>query len=269
MKIHDPSPSELTVTFLQTFTLMEDQEKVAKIEDADVILSTDIQEVRSLYRPDKFFALIAPRIRDINKNQPDNVFILDAAHLFEHANGVSGLQEAFVKWTSRKKEVRRPAVDMPRDIVKFKRGYAVLIVDDNRDNLALAMHVLPGQQMAPVERVEDAVRLLRLEGRTFNAVLTDMHMRPDRLYGSLNLDSYGVSETIPYGFAVILEATKRGIPVAVVTDANHHADWVSAMFDSIKEANVNGQRVIFCNDLGKRWDFALKRLLEPDDRSGT
>jgi len=101
-----------------------------------------------------------------------------------------------------------------------------------------------------------------MKGKTFDAVLTDMHMRPDKTYGSLNLDAYGVKETIPYGFAMMLEATTRGIPVAVVTDGNHHQDWVSAMFDDIKDATVNGQKVLFFNNIGKRWDKALKCLME-------
>jgi molybdopterin-guanine dinucleotide biosynthesis protein len=70
-----------------------------------------------------------------------------------------------------------------------------------------------------------------------------------------------LDDEVPAGISIMFEATKRGIPVAIVTDSNHHLDWFSSMFDSWQTAEVNGQKVIF-NNRGKQWDHALKALLE-------
>ena len=240
-----------------------EQEVVDEASKADVVLAASMAELRNLHSEDKFFFLLATDFGNMRKEQPRNVFILDGEKLFSDEHGVAAAKRSFERWSEERSRENEPyPIEVPKDIVKFSRGYAVLIVDDSQANLTLAMQVLPGQQIALVTSVGDALRLLRLKGKTFNAVLTDMHMPPDAFYGSLNLDSYGIKETVPCGFAIMLEATQRGIPVAVVTDANHHQDWVSAMFDHIREATVNGQKVLFFNNIGKRWDRALQCLLE-------
>jgi hypothetical protein len=50
-----------------------------------------------------------------------------------------------------------------------------------------------------------------------------------------------------------------------VTDAGHHGDWVSALFDDSdlrKLQEVNGQPVLLINYMGKDWNKALKAINE-------
>lgn len=246
------------------FRFSEDQSEVDNVAKADVILTTSLNELRRLYCEDKFFGMLATEYKEIPKKQPKNVFVLDGGDLIHGENGAVAFKRAYDNWVNRAKEAQPATASFNiTDIEKFDHSYAVLIVDDSKENLAIAMHVLVGQQICPVQSLEDALKLLRLEGKTFDVVLTDMHMPPDKTYQSLSVDYYyGIGETVPYGFAVMLEATQRGIPVAIVTDANHHKDWVSAMFDHMHRATVNGQKVLFLNNIGKRWDTALKMLLE-------
>jgi CheY-like chemotaxis protein len=272
MKIHVPNHNALTRALLQTIKMFENQEEVKQLAEADIVLTTNLDELRKIHQDDKFFGLIATRYDGVRKDQPENVFVLDGADLIHGENGASAFKKAFEVWhsttetgSSDERDAQKEASTVS-NLATLSRSYSVLIIDDSEENLSLAIRLLPGQQICPVRKVEEAVRLLRMEGKTFDVVLTDMHMPPDKTYGSLNLDTYGIKETVPYGFAMVLEATKRGIPVAVVTDANHHQDWVSAMFDHIKEATVNGQKVLFCNHLGKRWDRALELLMEPKDK---
>lgn len=263
MKIHIPTPNSLTNAFTQTFRLFDDQSEVGSLNEADVVLTTSLDELRRIHRDDKFFGLFAHRFSDVCKRQPENVYILDATNLMNGEHGAVAFKRAIEKWQAKDKAVSARRSEEVGPVAELSRSYTVLIVDDSHENLELAMRVLPGQQICPVSSMEQAVRLLRMEGKTFDAVLTDMHMPPDKTYRSLNLDIYGIKETVPYGFAMMLEATRRGIPVAIVTDANYHMDWVSAMFSNIKDATVNGQKVLFLNNIGKRWDIALKRLMEP------
>lgn len=255
----------MSKAFLQVVGLTYD--KLVGVNDqksADIVLLEGEDDLRTLYNEKQIFCVLQTSRQRFAQNQPENVCILDTLKLFEGDSGIALLLAQIDKYMASKTESATPKVEIPRfsNIATFKKSYTVLIVDDSGANLSLALTLLAGQQILPVTCVEDAVRYLRMEGKTFDAVLTDMHMKPDKTYGSLNLNTYGIKETIPFGFAIMLEATARGIPVAVVTDANHHHDWVSAMFDHIKSSTVNGQKVLFFNNIGKRWDKALKCLME-------
>lgn len=268
MKIYTLNPNPLTRAFLQVVRLAHDQTETPSIEEADIVLTTDMVSLRKEYRPDKFFGFIAVRDFDCEKakSQPKNVFVMSGENLLgEHENGVVAFKRAFDGWqgTASLKAEAATGKSVPTDIAVLSRSYFVLVVDDMKENLALAMTRLVGQKLILVQGPEEAMRYLNLKGEMPDAVLTDMQMRPDKLYGALNLDQYSVIETIHSGFSVMFEATKRGIPVAIVTDGNHHQDWASAMFDHIKEAEVNGRKVLFFNNIGKRWDWALKALVEP------
>lgn len=268
MKFFAFKPSSLTRAFLMVFGFTPDQKEVKSLEEADVCLVTNSGDLRKAYRPDKFFGFIPIHEfeKENSKKQPDNVFVLNGNNLFhDEQNGAGAFKRAFDAWqetiSSKKSDQPDSAVS---NLAALSKSYFVLVVDDTVANLEIAMARLVGQQIILAQGPEEALRYLRLEGRMPDAVLTDLKMRPDKAYGSLSLDVYGVTETVHSGFAVMLEATKRGIPVAIVTDGNHHQDWASAMFDHIKEVEVNGQKVLFFNDIGKRWDYALKALVETE-----
>jgi|GEM_PF-880786 len=271
MKLFVPNPSPITIALTAVLGLIKDSMVVTSVEDADYVLVTTSEDLREHYRADKFFGF-APCInieRDLAKKQPENVFVMNpsASLLTDHPHSGLSFCLALEKWMSEKAVTRATQAQQPiqeeeKNLAKFTRAYTVLVIDDTPANLNKAIVRLLGHQLLLVKSPEDAMRLLNLGGKMPDAVLTDMQMPPDKVYGSLNLDVYGVTEKIHSGFAMMLEATKRGIPVAIVTDGNHHQDWASAMFDHIKEATVNGQPVKFYNDIGKNWDWALKELMD-------
>ena len=255
---HKPGPLSkafLQVVGLTNATLVE----VADQKSADLILLTGLDDLRALYTPTQFFCVLLIRKYEIAANQPANVCFINPYEPFL-ADGSLEKMAVMIE----KHMVAKPALDVATpeftDIVRCAKCYSVLVIDDTEANLRIAKAVLVGHTVVTANRLQQAVGLMN--SQQFDTVLTDMEMLPDKLYQSLSLDHYGVTETVPYGFAAILEATERGIPVAVVTDGNHHAGWVSAMFDTKKGATVNGQKVLFMNDIGKRWDMALKRLME-------
>ncbi len=264
MKIYVPNPSPVTKAFLAVCQLTLEQAEVESVEDADLVFVATVDDLYKQYRPDKFFGFIVAQnfAREQSKKQPNNVFVLDALHwLGEHTNSVFAFARAFEAWNP-PKQIQQ--VDEPTgNITALSRSYFVLVVDDTRVNLETATRRLVGQQLILTTGPEEAMRYLNMPGRKPDAVLTDLQMRPDKTYGALNIDQYGVAETVHSGFALMFEATARGIPVAIVTDGNHHLDWASAMFDRMKSATVNGQKVLFFNNIQKRWDEALKALLEP------
>ena len=152
---------------------------------------------------------------------------------------------------------------MPTDIVSTLKDYRVLVIDDNEDNLALARHLLqPQHQLVTACGFEQGMKAL--ENGEFDAVLSDMEMPANKRYPSLSFSSTRLGEDYGYGFFSVFEVTSRGLPIAVVTAGNHHSSWISAGLDTLKKAVVNGQKVLFYNSIGKRWDIALKALMEPE-----
>jgi CheY-like chemotaxis protein len=271
IKLYVPNPNSITTALTMVLDPIKNSVAVSSIEDADYVLVTTSEDLREHHRADKFFGF-APWTnidRELAKKQPENVFVMNpsASLLTEHPHSGLSFCRALETWMSEKAVTRAAQAQQPiqeeeKNLADFTRAYMVLVIDDTEENLQKAITRLPGHQLLLAKSPEDAMRLLNLGGKMPDAVLTDMQMPPDKTYGSLNLDVYGVTEKIHSGFAMMLEATKRGIPVAIVTDGNHHHDWASAMFDHIKEATVNGRLVLFYNSIGKNWDLALKELMD-------
>lgn len=258
MKIKFLQDNALIRAFRAVFTI-DGQKIVEDIKDANLIISSGIDSLtRAAYAAsDAFFAII--EVGPIPDNQPENVFVMDGSSLIAGGRNVVTMIERYNAW-SKLPRSKKILEDVPADkIVKFNDGYKVLIVDDKKENLNRAIHLLPGQQILPVNSFEMAMNMMK--GGGFDAVLTDLYMPPDKGYSTINLDKYPLGATEPVGMSIVFEATRLGIPVAVVTDANHHYSWFTAMFGTISEVNVNGHKVVFRNDSNKRWDLALAALV--------
>lgn len=265
IKVYTPVTTPITQALIGILTgFKEGVGATENADDADIVLVTSFEELRKAYNRNHAFILVSHDPLNHDVRQPDNVFVAKCA-----GPGVSNaLHTTFealnnaLRWKSNAKPQAVKQFAMPTILPGFSKSWRVLVIDDTSTNLERAMQLLVGQQIVLAKGPEEAMRYLNLKGETFDAVLTDLNMLPDRAYPALNLDRYGVGETIPNGFAIVFEATARGIPVAVVTDGNHHQDWTVAMFSRVTGATVNGQKVLFRNDPHKRWDTALHALLE-------
>lgn len=155
-----------------------------------------------------------------------------------------------------------PVIAVPDDVEHFSRSYRVLVVDDTPEHLELAQAVLAGHEITTAHGFEEGMRLLKGDG--YDAVLTDLKMPENGHYKALAPQNIRPDVFREYGFLMAFEATLLRIPVAIVTDGNHHHDWTSAAFDRFHDIrmNMNGRDVLFFNDIGKRWDKALKALVE-------
>ncbi len=265
MSIFVHKPNSLTIALLESVSPARFQlEQIESQVSADIVLVRGLSDLRGIYNPTQIFlVMLTGNELDRAPKQPENVCMFDVLDIFDQTRGIAKLTalcEAREKLQAEPVAVMAVA-EKPSNIAVFSKRYAVLVIDDNEENRGLGRVLLEGHDVVTVNRLQVGVQEMDL--RHFDAVLTDMDMLPDKLYPSLNLDRYGVTETVSYGFAAIIEATERGIPVAVVTDGNHHLGWVSAMFDHKKGMTANGQKVLFFNDIGKRWDWALKALMEP------
>lgn len=137
----------------------------------------------------------------------------------------------------------------------------ILVVDDKRENLQSAYKQLSQDyHLILAEGYGEAIETLKKQ--RVDAVLTDCQM-PLRSLGSTALSgtSHDVTAQGHVGIFLMLWATAQGIPVAMLTDANHHSDWVVALMETLpKEQTMNGQKILFFNN--KEWDVAIKELLD-------
>lgn len=262
MKIHcaTSGPSACVYRALtQVIQLTDDQwEEVSTVDEADItFVINDRNTLMSIYREDKVFAFFS---MEKQSGLPENVILL-ALDLRGNIDALLAAKAAVEKMQAKPKAELTPAPEVPKDLVETTGTYKVLVIDDLLENLEFARAVLDGRH--EVTLAHGFVEGMRVIGeKKFDAVLCDMHMPPNKHYPSYNMDNAPIGSTLPYGFFSVFEVTAKGMPIVIVTDGNHHSDWVSAGLDHLKEATVNGQKVRFFNNLGKRWDKALKSLME-------
>lgn len=267
INVYQHKPDCLSRAIIQVAGLFEEVSGEGASETADVVLVQDRQDINSIYNHHQLFGLIITDRHASTGNLPENVFAITP----ELVNKATGLI-AFIDWVKRAMELKSQSSQPVKahqganidGIPEFRNKYRVLVLDDKHENLDLAQVLLERNcgHHCSVARYFGAA-MMSIKSGEFDAILTDMQMPVDRHYSSMSPDAINPAQEVPYGFAMIFEATLCGLPVAVVTDGNHHQDWVSAMFDHIHEATVNGQKVLFINSIGKRWDKALKALMEP------
>jgi CheY-like chemotaxis protein len=272
LKIHVRSPSQESGTFLQLLDLRDNDrlDEIADVSQADIVFLADISELRQAYNAGQlFFVLWTDEQSPIPDFQPENVCYVDARSLVGGTASVPDFAAVIERHKHRLTRKEQPVegriLEFP-DVPAFDRAYSVMVVDPGETSQTLARQVLEGQrEIAFAVNAEIAVSMVEqgvASGRKYDAVLVNMHLPPDKLDPSLDLGRYGLTETVPYGFALALIIAKLGVPVAVLSDADPHQDWASAMIGQLHSLNVNGQKVCFMSGIGMRWDIALKELME-------
>lgn len=268
MKIYCDTPrNPLFLAMIQVFSLFGNNNSWEVVEDKTLAEATfvigDFQVLFDIYTKDGVY-VYADTGRNMGKiSLPDNVVLIDLLSEFgDKIWAMQCLKRLVEKTRAKKPEIKKP-VEMPTDIVNTLNSYRVLVIDDNEENLALARHLLqPQHQLVTACGFEQGMKAL--DKGEFDAVLSDMEMPANKRYPSLSFSSTHLGEDYGYGFFSVFEVTARGLPIAVVTAGNHHSSWISAGLDTLKKAVVNGQKVLFYNSIGKRWDVALKALMEPE-----
>lgn len=142
------------------------------------------------------------------------------------------------------------------------QGLTILVIDDTPENLEGALALLGEQHHVMLAQGFAQGREL-IEARPWDVVLTDLHMPlGSEAKTALSSDAIKIGETVPCGMFLVFRATQLGAKVAVVTDANHHQDWTSALFDTLRQQQeINGRTVLFINHMGKEWNNALDALM--------
>ena len=231
-----------------------------------IFVFDDMRELYKSYTEEDVFVYYAiSNFNDLSLINKKNVLVIKASMPLSEQVPlfVSDLFPLVEEANTRKSQPKKPLV-VPTDLVKTKGRYKVLVIDDKPENLELAKLLL-GEHHDLV--VADGLKsgMKEFGNAKFDAVLTDMEMRPDNFYPSYSVTSQPLGQLELFGWAVANEVTKSGVPVAIVTEGNHHTSWTVAMFNAVKKMEMNGQTVLLFANIGKRWNEALKKLMEPDN----
>lgn len=224
----------------------------------------DMRELYKSYTEEGVFVYYAiNRFEDTSLINKKNVLVIKASMpLTEQVPLFVSELFPLVEAARAKKALPKEEVALPANLVKTKGHYRVLVIDDKPENLELAKLLLAGHQVVTADGLKSGMK--EFNDAKFDAVLTDMEMRPDNFYPSYSVTSQPLGHHDLFGWAVAAEVTKQGVPVAIVTEGNHHISWPVAMFNSMKKMEMNGQTVLLFGNIGKQWDVALKELMEPE-----
>lgn len=246
-----------TTTNICTFTKQQD--------DAHVVVVADKAQLMEVYNREQTFVVYSSYAV---VGLPENARWVSIVQGFGELLKI--LYEANEKGGIPKKEAdesffpRRDA-EMP--------ATCILVVDDSAENRARAKEQLVDSplpynyELRIVGTYADAMRFIGEED--WDVVLTDLYLPVSTFHKSLSVERIQVGQLVPYGFLIAFEAARKGASVvAVVTDANHHQDCLSAAFDDFREPfefevlSENGQecKIQFFNHIGKNWKAALDAL---------
>ena len=219
-------------------------------EMADLILVDSKRQLMAMYRDEKMFVVLTKSgwLDGLPKN----------AVGMRGTQAVGPLVSMCMEFEAKRKARSKGKTD--ESDIEYTGEYDLLVVDDKLENRRMAVRVLAPYAcaMTVVESYGEAMRRLE-QSHSYHAVLTDLYMPPDAYHSALGAD-IDLAVQVPYGLLLAFEASKRGIPVAVVTDADHHRDAISAAFDTLGPYSFHDKRVLFTNH--KDWVVPLRMLLD-------
>ena len=232
---------------------------VKSVGEADLVIFDELRAIEKDYSDSKTYALL-DKFGDRPKNLPANVTdILSATNMvMELVNLIQKIWLTLKPLEEPKSEPVTQEVSLRPDALR------ILVIEDTPKHQASAKVGLAGHKLTIATGYEEAMQILGNE--KFDVVLTDLQMpMSSRTLGS---DAFKLGELVPYGILLMIEAAHQGAKcVAVVTDLNHHADWVSAAFDHFGySVQIEGAKVLMMHspmkDGAKDWAAALNRLMK-------
>lgn len=155
----------------------------------------------------------------------------------------------------------------------------ILVIEDTQYFIEQAKTMLADHELTICTSYKEAEEKLTGDGHwykedtnfPFDVVLTDLHL-PISFDGisdkvAVARDTFiptteMFGRQIPYGIIFALVAIRRGVPVAIVSDGNHHGSPMSWALDLIGHGSPVIGKHKFVYHEGKDWGKALQQLLD-------
>jgi hypothetical protein len=232
--------------------------------EADLIIVFDESKLHEVYSTEKKFAVFS--VKEIKFSAANVRWISVFEYITDLTAYVSEIAQEINGASPDNDEVNQVrAIEMGVEYVPKNKEHAlhVLVVDDKQENLLSALELLGEKHFLTLASgYGEGKQLIR--ANKYDVVLSDCQMPIQTKGSALSMEAITLSlgEVVHNGPFLMFPATKSGARFAIVTDANHHQDWVSAIFDDLRDPQIiNGQPVLFINYMGKDWDKALEKLM--------
>lgn len=230
---------------------------------ADLIIVSDNQTLHELYSDNKRFAFVSASMKQ-DRQFPKSVRWFEPTTVIAKLLSYIGeIAEETKRDTDDNRDAEVDVLEMEKEHSPRERndGLHILVIDDKEENLRAALELLGKDHFVSLADGYGVGKRL-IEENDYDVVLADCQMPADIKGSALSINAVKLGELVHNGIFLMFPATRKGMRFAIVTNANHHMDWVSAIFDDLHEPQmVNGVPVLFINYLGKRWDEALKKLM--------
>ena len=232
--------------------------------EADLVIFDEVREIERGYDKEKSYAFLqmpgvkVPRL-------PDNCEVINPLQI------LPGLIGSISKARLRLPPPAMSAVEEEEEttVSLLPDALRILVIEDTPRHQASAKQGLAGHRLMVATGYEEAMEVLGNE--KFDVVLTDLQLPMSSR--TLGTEAFKLGQLVPYGLMLMIEAAHQGARhVAVVTDMNHHADWLSAAFDHFRySVKIEGAVVQMMHAPMKRdasgesvkdWVAALDRLLK-------
>lgn len=158
----------------------------------------------------------------------------------------------------------------------------ILVIDDQERNRVSAQELLGEEHdLTVIGSIEDVYqRYCSRYGSDsdnrwteFDLVMTDLFMPVGEYTGAMNTrDHARPTGEIPVGLVFALSAMNAGVPVILLTDMNHHEDWVRSLMDIMIRFDQPRQGKVLaiaidadCVPIEGRWDAEIGRIVMCDD----
>jgi len=234
------------------------------VSGADFIIVEDKKQLQNLFDENKFFAVFSSKeVEGLPRNTRwifGFDFFIPIMNYFEDIKKELMLRSETNELVKMQLVVETRKEFAPQEIKK--QSQHILVIDDAVENLQLALDLLGKDHFVTLASgYGEGLDLVRVN--RYDVVLSDCQMAPETTNSALSAENIEIGKTVHNGIFFIFLATRRGAKVAIVTNANHHQDWVSAIFDDLDlraPQMVNGQPVLLINYMSKQWDRALIAL---------
>lgn len=246
---------------------------VENMDEADLVFFLNARDIEKEYNEKKFYAYI--RI-----SHEENIPRLPANCIIINDFGLIGLIETINKVREELKPLEIPVAEVVEEVIPLRPdALRILVIEDTPKHIASAKSGLAGHKLTVATGYEEAMKILgesmidmqTCKNTMFDVVLTDLQMPMSSK--TLGPDAFKLGQLVPYGIMLMIEASHRGVKhVAVVTDLNHHADWLSAAFDHFRyPINIDGAKVMMmhapmkkdgADEWVKDWAVALNVLMK-------
>jgi CheY-like chemotaxis protein len=232
---------------------------VENMDEADLVIFTEMRDVERGYNKEKSYAYLQIPGTERSPRLSENCQKIDALNI------MAGLLNAITEARKGLKPLETPVAEVVEEVIPLRPdALSILVIDDTPKHIVSAKSGLAGHKLTVATGYEEAMEILGKE--KFDVVLTDLQMPMSSR--TLGPDAFKLGQLVPYGIMLMIEASHKGVKhVAVVTDLNHHADWLSAAFDRFRyPINIDGAKVLMMHapmkDDAKDWAQALKILMK-------